>query len=638
MPNVTICLSNTTTLAPVYGGGTPAYTYSWSNGATAGSITVGPASTTTYTVTVTDSKGCTLTQSVTVTVNPALTLIASNDSTICFGPTITLNAAASGGNGNYTISWNNGLATGSSVTMTLFGDTTLAIELTDNCGTPAQYDTIKVTVVPEIKASSIVNQNVSCFGGNDGSSTVTQTGGFAPFSYQWSNGATTATNANCSAGTYTITVTDSKGCTGTTTVTITEPPQLTIAPITGATICIGESSLIAPTYGGGTPGYQYLWSNGATTATINVSPIVTTSYTVTVTDTKNCTTTAVALITVRPPLSFTFVTPNTTICKGKTLTVTATVKGGDGNYQYSFNGGAFGAANSLTFLVTQDTIIYIVVKDSCTTPQITDTIEVISIDAPIVNFSWDPSAGCQPLTVIFKDSTKAVANSTYLWKFGDGNTSTLVNPVHVYKNYGIYDVSLTVTTPQGCETSLLKPQIIEVYERPVALFEWSPKDPSLFYPMVYFYDQSSGNPTQWTWTFGDSSLFSFEQNPNHQYEDTGKYVVTLLVSNQYGCTDSIEFIIEVKDNFTFYIPNTFTPNGDGKNDYFAVLGINYERFTTRILNRWGQPVFETNAPNFWDGNDFNGKESPQGTYVYVIEVFEKTGKKHTYRGNINLVR
>jgi gliding motility-associated-like protein len=92
------------------------------------------------------------------------------------------------------------------------------------------------------------------------------------------------------------------------------------------------------------------------------------------------------------------------------------------------------------------------------------------------------------------------------------------------------------------------------------------------------------------------------------------------------------------DEFAFYIPSAFTPNGDGKNDQFAIMGINYKNFVQKIFTRWGQPVFESVNRNFWDGTDWNGNKAPAGNYVYQIEVFENTGKKHVFNGNVNLIR
>lgn len=638
MANVTICLSQNTTITPVYGGGTPAFSYSWSSGSTAASITVTPNSTTSYTVTVTDAKGCTLTQSVTVTVNPALSIVASNDTTVCTGDNVVIVANAGGGNGVYNYIWNNGAGNGTPLNFIPAGDTTLVVQLTDNCGSPAVYDTVNIVVVPQLVLNMINIKNVSCFGGNDGAATVSVAGGASPFGYLWSDGNTNATNNQLSAITYTITVTDSKGCSATITVSITEPPQLTTLAIPNDTICIGESSTFAVVPSGGTLPYKYVWSTGGTNAGLTVSPVTTTSYTVTVTDAKNCSTTAVATVIVRPPLTITSISPDATICKGKPITLSITVAGGNAIYSYSYNNGPFIASSSITFTVNSDTVIVITAKDGCTTPRVTDSIIVKAIEAPRVAFTWTPDSGCQPLTVAFFDSTKTVNGSTWLWQFGDGNSSTLLNPVHVYKDYGVFDVTLTVTTPQGCETRLIKPAIIEVFEKPVAYFDFSPKKPTLYYSTVQFYDESSGNPNQWVWTFGDNGLGSFLQNPSHEYADTGKYIVSLIVTNEHGCTDSIYYIVEVMDEFAFYIPSAFTPNGDGKNDQFAIMGINYKNFVQKIFTRWGQPVFESVNRNFWDGTDWNGNKAPAGNYVYQIEVFENTGKKHVFNGNVNLIR
>jgi hypothetical protein len=113
---------------------------------------------------------------------------------------------------------------------------------------------------------------------------VTVTGGVPPYNYSWSNGSSSNPNTNLSGNVYTVTVTDANSCSKTASITITEPPQLVINPTISQTICIGSSLNLCPNESGGSPGYTYLWSDGSMTQCVNVSPITTTVYTVTVTD------------------------------------------------------------------------------------------------------------------------------------------------------------------------------------------------------------------------------------------------------------------------------------------------------------------------------------------------------------------
>ncbi|RYE19698.1 MAG: hypothetical protein EOP51_19380, partial [Sphingobacteriales bacterium] len=276
-------------------GGTSGYTYLWSNGATTASITGLAAGT--YTVTVTDANGCADIESVTINQPSVLAASASSTAVTSVGGTDgTASASVSGGTPGYTYQWNTTPAqTTATATGLMAGSYTVTVTDANGCTATATATVSAPSCAMTVSASQT---NVSCFGGSNGTATVSASNGTAPFSYSWSNGATTATATGLMAGSYTVTVTDANGCTDTETVTITEPASAVSAAITAQTSvsCNGGSNGSATvTATGGTSGYTYLWSNGATTA--SVTGLAAGTYSVTVTDANGCADTESVTIT-----------------------------------------------------------------------------------------------------------------------------------------------------------------------------------------------------------------------------------------------------------------------------------------------------------------------------------------------------
>lgn len=163
----------------------------------------------------------------------------------------------------------------------------------------------------------------------------------------------------------------------------------------------------------------------------------------------------------------------------------------------------------------------------------------VKINQPrIISFANFPFFGCAPRTVPFRgiiSSPDTIA--TYLWDFGDGSTSTLATPTHLYTNTGAYTVTLTVTTNSGCSASYTLPSAVVLSAKPEADFSASPLN-ACASEEVTFTDLSTGNIDTWIWSFGDGFTGS-AQNPVYHYMDTGYFDVKLIVSSS-GCTDTIQ--------------------------------------------------------------------------------------------------
>jgi len=274
-------------------GGTSPYSYTWSNGQT--NITATHLAAGNYTVTVTDTHGCTTIASVTITQPPALA------ASICMTVNVTCHggnngstmAHGTGGTSPYTFAWSNGQTT---ATATHLSAGTFSVTVTDANGCTAMASVI-ITQPTAVTANISSVVNVSCYGGNNGKAIVSATGGISPYTFAWSNGQTAITATHLAAGNYTVTVTDAHGCTIIASVTITQPPVLTASTcMTVNVTCHGGNNGSATAHGaGGTSPYTFAWSNGQTTAT--ATNLSAGTYTATVTDANGCTATATVSIT-----------------------------------------------------------------------------------------------------------------------------------------------------------------------------------------------------------------------------------------------------------------------------------------------------------------------------------------------------
>ncbi|MBK8670922.1 MAG: hypothetical protein IPN89_16330 [Saprospiraceae bacterium] len=409
--NTVICNGESTTLTA--SGGT---TYVWSNGSTTSAITVSPTSTTTYNVTVTDANGCQASASVTVTVNPLPTQAITGDIVICNGANTTLR-----GSGGTTYVWSNGSTT-SVITVSPQSTTTYNVTVTDANGCQASTS-VAVTVKP-LPTPSITGNTVIC---NGASTTLTASGGTT---YVWSNGSTTSviTVSPTSTTTYNVTVTDANGCQASTSVTVTVNPLPTPA-ITGNTvICNGASTTL--TASGGT---TYVWSNGATTSAITISPTSTTTYNVTVTDANGCQASASVTVTVNP-LPTPAITGNTVICNGESTTLTAS-----GGTTYVWSNGA--TTSAITVSPASSTTYDVTVTDANGCQASTSvTVAVNPLPTPAITGN----------TVICNGASTTLTASggtTYVWSNGATTSAITVSPASTTT----YNV--TVTDANGCQAS-----------------------------------------------------------------------------------------------------------------------------------------------------------------------------------------
>lgn len=273
----------------------------------------------------------------------------------------------------------------------------------------------------------------------------------------------------------------------------------------------------------------------------------------------------------------------------------------------------------------------------------TANVQVWVSAMPINQFSSDVTSGCEALTVSFINEPIASENTTYQYQLSDGNTyNNVFNFNHVFQNAGCYDIILTAVSDGLCVTTQVYEDMICVDPLPVASFSYSPNPVFADNPEVVFSNNSIYNATNF-WDFGDGQTSTFA-NPNHNYA-TGiaqNYTVTLIVISDAGCSDTTTQIVEVNEQLLFYVPNTFTPDGDLFNPVFLPImttGFDPYDYHLSIFNRWGELVFESRHPKKgWDGT-YAGSGASEGVYIWTLRFGDEYNDNvYYYQGHLNLLR
>lgn len=360
---------------------------------------------------------------------------------------------------------------------------------------------------------------------------------------------------------------------------------------------------------------------------------------------KPCVDTVKKTFYVYPVLSPTFTAPPPQCVTGNSFSYSVT-----GNYApYSTFSWNFGASASpptstlsnpsgITYSAPGTYPVSVFVKQALCTKTLTDNITVLP--KPKADFENDSVTMCDPAVVSFTNSSISGPSVSYLWQFSDGSTSTDKNPTHSFSPAGVYNVTLTVISNNGCvDTSkFIMPGLVTVNVRPTADFSYLPTETTIFDPDIYFFDESV-HATSWHYSFGDGES-SLMVNPSHHYTNWGTFEVIQTVVNGFGCPDTAVRYVTILPEFRFWIPNTFTPGkADDLNDVFMPIVFGVEQYQFDIYNRWGEKIFSTSdTEHGWNGT-FKGKPCEQDVYVYMITFLNVVTKRDEYHyGHVTLLK
>ncbi len=433
-------------------GGTAGYNYIWNNGnasAFNNNIPFGI-----YSVTVTDANACSVLGNITVAnLNGVVASIASSSNTRCNGACDgTATAGTAGGSGPYVYNWSTG---GAAIAEPGLCAGVFSVTITDANGCK---DITSVTISqPAAISSTVQATSVSCFGENNGSTSVTSTvGGTPPYNFSWQAGTVGVSANNLYAGVYSVTVSDANNCTAVFSTNISEPTQLTAAT-SDAFACAGSTTSINATANGATPGYIYNWNNGLMGATINFIPLYSSIYTVTITDAKGCTAVAQSSVTVLGLPVIDFTTDVTNGCGP--LCINLSSGNNPAIVQCHWNFGDNTTSNNCgtvnhCFANPGSYNISLTSKDvnGCSS-SITKNNFITVHPNPIAAFTATPKeTSILNPNIYFKNNS--VGATSWQWDFGDvnNNTSTTQNTSYTYADTGYYVVILEISNEFGCKS------------------------------------------------------------------------------------------------------------------------------------------------------------------------------------------
>jgi gliding motility-associated-like protein len=248
---------------------------------------------------------------------------------------------------------------------------------------------------------------------------------------------------------------------------------------------------------------------------------------------------------------------------------------------------------------------------------------------------------CTPANVQFGNLSSPI-DSTYTvnWNFGDNNFSNRLNPTHNYSTPGVYSVTLTVSSPLGCQARSSFSNAVLIKEGVKADFTYD-FEPPLKPNSTVTLNSTPLNANSWSW-FYRNRLFARDPSTSISFRDTGLQMIQLLVTNANACTDSVTKVIDVAPIDTYFLPNAFTPNFDGLNDSYKGVGVldGIQVFNMKIFNRWGELIFETTNPTEgWNGAKYNGNnKAPSGVYLCLVTFTTSRGERRELRSYATLVR
>jgi len=623
-------------------GGTPAIQYSIDNGASFalnGTFTGVCAGT--YDIVVNDGGTCTHSTQAMI-FEPALLATAVDviDATCAGTCDGSISAVPFGGTGAYTYTWNPAQTGNNPLAQNLcVGPFSLTIADANGCSIDT---TVSIGSPPGIVITSVNATDVLCTGDCNGSITINATD-----ASEYSLDGNTYTPSNVftglCAGGYTVYAQNSNGCFESEQVILGSPAPVSVIVESDTTICIDGTASLYVTASGGVGSFTYLWDNNMATQGINVSPLTSQTYCVRATDGNGCASNlSCVTVTVNQALNATALSDQA-ICPEDMAQISAAGTGGNGGpYNYVWDQGV-GAGSNQIVSPAGTTIYTVSVTDGCETPAATASVTITIYPTPVIGFSGDVLSGCMPIDVSFAEINVPVGSQCF-WDFGDGGTSNDCSDVsYVFTQAGCWNVSLEITTPDGCAASYDAVNYICVYDYPSASFTFGPQPATILNPTIAFVNTSSGAST-YDWTFDVLGVADSDnaENPDYTFlSEPGTYEVCLSATSNEGCATDTCANVVINDELLLYVPNSFTPNGDGVNDVFLpiVNGEDPLKYDLLIFNRWGELIFEEqHSSQGWDGYH-KGVLAQDGVYVWKINCKEVSGRQHhEYIGHVTLMK
>lgn len=272
-----------------------------------------------------------------------------------------------------------------------------------------------------------------------------------------------------------------------------------------------------------------------------------------------------------------------------------------------------------------------------------DSVILIN-SSPIANFNGSPVC-LRNETSFIDNSTAAIPDiiTSWQWIFGDGSISNIQNPTHLFTNENIYSNTLIITTNQGCSDTIVNTNIIWPLPEPDFAFENGEIFEETTFTNTTTINSSitQNSIADYLWNFGDGT-YSSEISPVHAFSEDEIVNVSLIAISLNGCIDSIQKKIRIKGFVNFWIPNSFTPNGNEFNNQWKPIfssGIDETSIQLTIYNRWGEKIWHcTTIDESWDGF-YKNQQVPEGTYTWVLDYKLKDLDEYKSSvGHLNIIR
>ncbi len=605
--SIGICARNSATL-----NATGAANYTWSDGSTTSAITVSPVATTNYSITGTDANSCSATATDTVTVySLPVTSISPAPVTICNGASVTYTAT-----GGTSYVWSNAAGTAAIIVSPVI-TTSYTVTVTDaNTCTASASTSVTVNQLPVAAISPAV---VAICNGQ--STLLTATGGPA---YVWSNTANTAsvTVSPAVTTTYSVTITDANTCTATAgaDVTVNPVPVAAINP-TAVTICNGDNTTLTAN---GAPGYS--WSNAANTAAITVSPTTSTTYTVTVTDSNTCTGSASATVTVVPTMVLSSV--NTDIsCNGAgDGAINLIVSSGQPPYAFLWSNSS--VSEDLLNIAPGNYVVTVTDNAACssTASVVITEPSALALTSSFTNPSCETNGADGSITLNINGGTLPYQ---YSWSGGVGSASLL--------NIAPGNYRVTVSDANSC-TVVAAFSLAYVYDFSVQATP--PVTIKLGESTTIGYTLA-GNAGNYNAFWSPSATLSCIDCVSPTATPNVTTLYQIEVKNDAGCVVIDRVAVTVIPDYSVFVPNAFTPDNDGNNDFFKMFGITKSIvfLEIQVFNRIGEKVFESKDHDFaWDGT-YKGVLLNPSVFTWQMKLTFIDGHREELRkGSVTLLR
>lgn len=607
--------------------GTAPYSYQWGNAEQTqdiDSLTAGS-----YSVIVTDTNGC-VAQHTVVLSEPTDLVIVPTDTILvnCFGGSDgQFTVQASGSVPTYSYEWSNGDV---DPILNGVGVGVYQVVVTDNNGCQDSLS-LEMTSPDSIEVDVLSVSDATCFGYDDGSATIEATGGIGPYQYNWPAIAQSGQTAtDLTAGFYIYEVTDANGCVSSDTVQVSSPEMVTLVTSNDTIICPNTPITLFAEASGGGGTYLITWENGQGFGTSFETYISqTTNVAVSAVDQNGCASDPNSVIV----STFNNLTAAFDFNVVDNCVSPATVEFTNTSVNANAYSWVFGNADSSTQFMPSATYltpgVYNVSLLATSADGCLDsvTVPVTIHELPVAAFEIPYPDGCFPIVVgLYNQSSNA---NTYLWDFGDGETSDEANPYHFFEDAGAYTVSLIATNQFGCSDTLTVDTAVFAYPRPVAGFNIIPTGNDG--GDEFFFTNSSTGGNEYLWTFDDgqsSELFE----PVHEYDEFGDYTIVLRVYNEYGCVDTAQVFVHVDLISGLFVPNAMAIGEPGEAGLFLPKGEGIGQYHAWVYDLWGNLLWESteltsngNPAEGWDAR-YKGKLVPQGSYTWKVEATFKNGE------------